>query len=840
MDARDMDAARTRVLIVDADPQDAERLRSALEGGQAHAMTGRPYLVECVSALADARERLAAGGIAVVLLDLGPPALDALDACEQLCALAPEALVLVLAEAGGEARARAALLRGAHDFLLRGYTDAHWLARTVDHAMERRTAARALRFSEARFRAISDASPLGILVTDAQGHCTYTNAAYRTICGLDVGQAEGMHWSSFVHPNERSRVQREWAAALQGAVAFSAELRLLRSDGVVVWARLHAAFMVDGGLPRGCVQTVEDITGRKAVEAVLQRAEEALFDEKERAQVTLNSIGDAVLATDIGGCVSYMNRVAESMTGWTAREALGQPLTEVFAVIDGTTRAVAANPAQRAVAEDKTVGLAMDCLLIRRDGVELPIEDSAAPIHDRHGRVTGAVIVFHDVSQSRAMTLRMAHMAQHDFLTGLPNRALLTERLAQAIGQAARHHKQVALLFIDLDFFKRINDSLGHAVGDQLLQCVAERLVGCVRTTDSVCRQGGDEFVILLAEIEQPQDAAGVADKLHQAFIEPQQVAGHTLQITLSIGISVYPDDGNTADAMMRNADTAMYHAKAQGRNNCQFFTPEMNARAVHRLLIESGLRRALGNTEFRLHYQPQMNLASGGMTGAEALLRWCDPVHGLIPPAQFIQIAEECGLIAPIGQWVMREACRQIRAWLDAGLRVVPVAVNISAVELWRPGFADSVAGILGEAGVPPHLLELELTESRLMEDAESSMSVLKSLKCIGVQLVIDDFGTGYSSLSYLRRFPFDTLKIDQSFVHDLDSDEGDDGIVGAIIGMATHLRQKVIAEGVETEQQLALLRIRQCESVQGHLLGRPVDADAFAGLLAHGMPLR
>lgn len=840
MDAHDMDAARTGVLIVDADPQDAERLRSALEGGEAHAMTGRPYLVECVSALADARERLAAGGIAVVLLDLGPTASDALDACEQLCVLAPDALMLVLAEAGGEARARAALQRGAHDFLLRGYTDAHWLARTVDHAMERRAAAGALRFSEARFRAISDASPLGILVTDAQGHCTYTNAAYRTISGLDSGQAEGMHWSSFIHPDDRRRVRREWAAAQQGAAAFSAEMRLLRRDGIVVWARLHAAFMADGGLPRGCVQTVEDITGRKAAEAVLQQAEEALFDEKERAQVTLNSIGDAVLATDVDGCVSYMNRVAESMTGWTAREAQGRPLTEVFAVIDGTTRAVAANPAQRAVAEDRTVGLAMDCLLIRRDGVELPIEDSAAPIHDRHGRVTGAVIVFHDVSQSRAMTVRMAHMAQHDFLTGLPNRALLTERLAQAIGQAARHHKQVALLFIDLDFFKRINDSLGHAVGDQLLQCVAERLAGCVRTTDSVCRQGGDEFVILLAEIEQPQDAAGVADKLHQAFIEPQQVAGHALQITLSIGISIYPDDGNTADAMMQNADTAMYHAKAQGRNNCQFFTPEMNARAVHRLLIESGLRRALGNAEFRLHYQPQMNLASGSMTGSEALLRWRDPDHGLIPPAQFIQIAEECGLIVPIGQWVMREACRQIRAWQEAGLRVVPVAVNISAVELWRPGFADSVARILGEAGVPPHLLELELTESRLMEDAESSMSVLKSLKCIGVQLVIDDFGTGYSSLSYLRRFPFDALKIDQSFVHDLDSDEGDDGIVGAIIGMATHLRQKVIAEGVETEQQLALLRIRQCESVQGHLLGRPVDADAFASLLAQRMPLR
>lgn len=833
-----MDTVRTRVLIVDPDPQAAERLRCGLEAGETPGPSGCPCVVECVTTLADAGLRLAGGGIAVVLLDPGLSSPGTVSACEQMCELAGDAPVLVLAEEGDRPQVRAAMQSGAHGFLRREGADADSLARAVGLAMERRVASQLLRSSEAHFRAISDASPLGILVTNVRGDCTYTNAAYDAIAGREPGEAVGAHWSRFIHSDDRKRLQREWMASSQGAVAFSAEMRLVRSNGDIAWTRLHVAFMIDRGLSQGSVQTVEDITARKAAEALLRQAEEALLDEKERAQVTLASIGDAVLATDSAGRVSYLNRVAESMTGWTAVEASGRALSEVFAVIDGATRAVAANPAQRAIAEDRTVGLAMGCLLVRRDGVEIPIEDSAAPIHDRQGGVSGAVIVFHDVSQSRAMTLRMAHMAQHDFLTGLPNRALLSERLAQAIGQAARHRKQVALLFIDIDFFKRINDSLGHGVGDELLLRVAERLVACVRTTDSVCRQGGDEFVILLAEIEHPQDAGSVAEKLREAFAEPQQVAGHSLQITLSVGISVYPDDGNTTAAIMRNADTAMYHAKAQGRNNCQFFMPEMNVRAVRRLFIESGLRRAIGNGELLLHYQPQIDLASGVVVGAEALLRWQDPDHGLIPPAQFIQVAEECGLIVPIGQWALSEACRQIRVWQSSGLRVVPVAVNISVLELWSPGFADDVARILSESGVPPHLLELELTESRLMQDAEQSMSVLKSLKCIGVQLAIDDFGTGYSCLSYLRRLPFDTLKIDQSFVHDLDSEQGDACIVGAIIGMARHLRQRVIAEGVETAQQLALLRIRRCDAVQGYLPGRPGDADSFARLLARGLP--
>jgi diguanylate cyclase (GGDEF)-like protein len=516
---------------------------------------------------------------------------------------------------------------------------------------------------------------------------------------------------------------------------------------------------------------------------------------------------------------------------------LGRPLADVFKIIEGTKRAPAVNPAMRAIKENSTVGLAADCVLIRRDGFESAIEDSAAPIHNRNGQVAGAVLVFHDVSKSRAMALQMSHFAKHDFLTDLPNRVLLTERLGQAIGLAYRHGKQVALLFLDLDDFKHINDSLGHMIGDQLLQSVASRLTVCVRNTDTICRQGGDEFVILLAEIDQPQHAANVAEKLLVALALPHLIGGHELHVTSSIGISIYPDDGISAETVIQNADTAMYYAKTNGRNNFKFYTAEMNARAVQRLFIEGGLRHAITRGEFLLHYQPQIDLVSGAMTGAEALIRWRDPERGIIYPQTFVSIAEDCGLIVPIGRSVLREACRQVRAWQDAGLPAVPVAVNISAVEFRDKNFLAGVAQILKETGIAPRYLEMELTESVLMQDSESSVSLLAALKAMGVQLAIDDFGTGYSSLSYLKRFPIDILKIDQSFVRDVASEPNDAAIVNAVIGIGKNLKQRVIAEGVETEAQLAFLRTWQCETGQGFLFSHPLPVEAFENLLVTGV---
>ena len=700
-----------------------------------------------------------------------------------------------------------------------------------------------LHTSETRFRVMSDASPLGIFVADTAGACIYTNAAYHRISGLSFEQTLGTQWTTAIHPEDHQRVVAEWRAAAMGRKPFQTEYRFLRGNGNVVWTRVSSAPMLDGlqGLDR--VITVEDITERKAIELKLRMIEEALFEEKERAQVTLNSIGDAVLCSDLQGNVTYLNLVAEAMTGWSREDAMGRPLAEVLRIINVTTREAAANPAQRAIAEERIVEMIPDCVLIRRDGFESAIEDSSAPIHNRDGRVVGAVMVFRDVSESRFMAQKMTHLAQHDFLTDLPNRLLLTERLTQAIGLARRHRKQVALLFLDLDHFKNVNDSLGHAIGDLLLKSVADRLLAKVRMTDTVCRQGGDEFVILLAEIEQTQDAAYVAESLIDAFARPHHVAGHEIHVTLSIGISVFPDDGvsadrviQNADALMQNADTAMYHAKTLGRNNFQFFKAEMNTSAVHRMFIENSLRRALRQDEFLLHYQPQIDLVSGAITGTEALIRWQDPELGLIQPGQFVPIAEECGLIVPIGRWVMREACRQVQAWLAAGLRAVPVAVNISAVEFRHSNFVEGVAVILKETGLAPSCLELELTESIIMHDGDESASVLKALKDTGVKLAIDDFGTGYSSLSFLKRFPIDTLKIDQSFVHDISINEDGATIVGAVIGIGKNLQQRVIAEGVETQEQLAFLAMRQCAEGQGFLLSKPLLAADFARLLGTG----
>ncbi len=582
-------------------------------------------------------------------------------------------------------------------------------------------------------------------------------------------------------------------------------------------------------LPRALHYVVE----QKNTERHLRITEEALFEEKERAQVTLNSIGDAVLTTDLNGKVTYLNLVAEKMTGWTLEEAMGHTLSTVFNIIDGKTRNPSPSPAERAIAQNKVVDLSADCILVRRDGSESDIEDSSAPIHNRRGDVIGAVLVFHDVSESRAMALKMSYLAQHDFLTGLPNRLLLTERLSRAMGMGRRHGKQVALLFIDLDYFKHINDSLGHSLGDQLLKSVAQRLVSSVRVTDTVCRQGGDEFVILLSEIERPQDVVQVVEKLLAAFINPHHIAGHELHVTLSIGVAIYPNDGTQVDTILQNADTAMYHAKARGRNNCQFFNVAMNTRAVQRLLIENSLRRALRCQEFVLHYQPKVNLESGTMTGAEALIRWQDPDIGLIYPAEFVPIAEECGLIVPIGLWVLGEVCRQLQVWESEGLRNVPVAVNVSAVEFRHKNFLPMLENLLEKTGLSPQLLELELTERIVMHDAEMSASVLHAIKSMGIQLAIDDFGTGYSSLSYLKRFPIDTLKIDQSFVRDITRDSSDATIVSAVIGMGRNLNQRVVAEGVETFEQLDFLKAHHCEEGQGYQFSRPLVADEFAQLL-------
>ena len=589
---------------------------------------------------------------------------------------------------------------------------------------------------------------------------------------------------------------------------------------------LLAVHLNSYSLPRALRSAI----GRKAVE-------DALYAEKERAVVTLNSIGDAVLCTDISGNITYLNLVAEAMTGWRRDEATGKPLAEVFRIIDGSTRKTVRDPMEMAVEENRTVGLTVNCILIRRDGLESAIEDSAAPIHDRAGRVIGAVIVFHDVSAARAMSVRMTHSAEHDIVTNLPNRLLLNDRISQSIALARRQNKALAVVFLDLDRFKNINDSLGHPVGDKLLQSVSRRLLASVRGSDTVSRQGGDEFAILLSEISHPEDAATSAKKILLSLGAAHSIAGRDLHVDGSIGISIYPGDGEDAETLIKNADTAMYHAKENGRNNFQFFKADMNRKAVERQTLEGSLRRALEREEFLLHFQPKVNLDSGDITGVEVLIRWQHPNRGLVPPAQFVPIAEDCGLILPIGRWVLRQACRQAHEWQEAGLPFKRISVNVSAVEFRAKTFLAEVSSSLNESGLEARYLDLELTESTLMHHAKSSAAILHSLKEIGVHLAVDDFGTGYSSLSYLQRFPIDILKIDKSFVHQISGNLEDAPIVGAIINMGKSLKQRVIAEGIETHQQLAFLQAQHCMEGQGYLFSRPLAAAQFADLLRVGI---
>jgi diguanylate cyclase (GGDEF)-like protein len=437
------------------------------------------------------------------------------------------------------------------------------------------------------------------------------------------------------------------------------------------------------------------------------------------------------------------------------------------------------------------------------------------------------------------MAQQMEFQANHDPLTQLPNRTLLQDRLGHALARAQRSHRQLAVLFIDLDHFKRINDSLGHAAGDSLLRVVAERLQTCVREEDTVARLGGDEFVILLEELPHGELATRVARQVIQALSPPFRVAGHEFFITSSIGISVFPKDGEDAQTLLKQADTAMYRAKEQGRNTFQFYTAALNVAILARLNLEHDLRYALERAELRLHYQPQVDLACHRVIGVEALLRWQHPQRGLVSPSEFIPLAEDTGLILPIGEWVLRTACAQGKAWQDQGLGPLRVAVNLSARQFLQLELPAVVAETLQESGLPAACLELEITESLLMHDLDGAIGTLRGLKAMGVQLALDDFGTGYSSLSYLKRFPLDRLKIDRSFVGDITSAADEAAIALAVIALAHSMRLQVLAEGVETATQLAVLQSGGCQQMQGFYFSRPLPVEAITLLLRQTLTL-
>jgi diguanylate cyclase (GGDEF)-like protein/PAS domain S-box-containing protein len=578
---------------------------------------------------------------------------------------------------------------------------------------------------------------------------------------------------------------------------------------------------------------------RRIVHRMVERNadEEKTFLRQQCAELTLSCTGDAVLISDSAGRVTHLNAAAQLLTGWSQEEALGRGIGEVFTAMYGATGQSSGDAPATGRDKVEQAPQSANYALTRRDGLEVAISGSTGRIRDLHGNAAGAVAVFHDAGVAGAKTVELSHLAQHDFLTDLPNRLLLNDRVTQAISFATRYNQQLAVMFVDLDLFKRINDSFGHAIGDKLLQSVAGRIVSCVRRSDTVSRHGGDEFIVLLSQVGHAEDAVFIARKILAALAEPYLIDQKHVQINASIGVSTFPGDGQDAETLIHKADTAMYDAKKLGRNNFQFFKAEMQARVLEWRSLEGSLRGALDRNEFTLHYQPKIDLKTGEISGVEALLRWRHPERGLIQPLQFVPIAEESGLIVRIGQWVLLEACRQARAWMDAGLPPVRIAVNVSALEFMATDFLSGVRAALISTGVEPQNLELELTETVLMQDAESAVQGLIALKAIGVQLAIDDFGTGYSSFSYLRRFPLDALKVDRSFINEIAPDSDNATILSAMINVGKSLKHRVVAEGVETREQLHFLQKAGCSEGQGYFFCHPVIAEKFAEFLETGV---
>lgn len=546
--------------------------------------------------------------------------------------------------------------------------------------------------------------------------------------------------------------------------------------------------------------------------------------------------GKNAVSDDEVTLVSRKKMVAAREKTVNAREIASEAREDSVLVREGAARTREEETSSR----EDIAAKREDAMQLTQAQLQLKSSEHTAMLQEANSRLVVATLAAQEqTEQIEKVRVELHHLAHHDALTNLPNRVLLRDRLSQAIEAAHRQGRQLGVMFMDIDRFKNINDSLGHAVGDQLLQSVAKRLLNSVRVSDTVSRRGGDEFVLLLPLIESPAGVELSAKKILTALAHPHDIGGLDLHITFSIGIAIYPADGDDAETLLKHADMAMYYAKESGRNNYKFFVQEMIERAVEEQSIEASLHLALERNEFLLHYQPKINLHTGAIVGVEALIRWQHPQRGLLQPGHFVSIAEDCGLILPIGRWVLREACRQAGAWINSGLPAIIVAVNTSALEFRSEEFLENVRATLNTTGLAPNLLEIELTESILMRDLESTNSVLHSLSDMGIRLAIDDFGTGYSSLSYLRRFPINTLKIDKCFVNQLNTNPDDATIVQAVIGLGKSLHQQVIAEGVETQAQYEFLLNKDCDEGQGYYFGFPMAPQSLAALLKAGNSL-
>lgn len=715
------------------------------------------------------------------------------------------------------------------------------------------------------YRAILENASVAILFT-RQSRVLHCNARFAEMFGWSSpeelqGQPGSVFWLSL---EDYAEVGRNAGPVLAAGQSFEVERPMRRKDGSTFLCHVVAKAVNPAATTEGTIWIGEDVTDRR-------RAEETTRQLMLQQQAILENASVGILFTQEGG-IRHCNARMEQMFGWGPGELIGQSARVFFASDEdyglfgqeAGPVLLSGNQLDVEWANVRKDGSRLWCRILARavvpgdasQGTIWTTEDVSArreaqlALMQAHEELENRVAertaelaetnlrLQEEVAERQQAEERVMHLANHDALTGLPNRRLLIDRLGQALALAHRENHQVAVLFMDLDRFKTINDSLGHMKGDALLQNVARRLSGTLREGDTVSRLGGDEFVVVLPSLDQPKAAEKVALKLVDALAPPIDLGGQELRVSASIGISLFPEDGCDTETLLRNADSAMYHAKDMGRNNYQFFMEQMNVAAAERLRLENDLHRALERHEFELHFQPRVSVANGLACGIEALIRWRHPERGLVLPEHFIPVAEDTGLIVPIGEWVINEACRQGTAWCAAGLPQIPVAVNLSPRQFRQSNLVDTVARAIERHGWPCKLLELEITEGVLMQQTSETLKTLEALNRLGVGLAIDDFGTGYSSLSYLKRFPVDFLKIDQSFVRDIAVDPDDATIVTAIIGLAHNLGLTVVAEGVENASQLDFIRDAGCDEAQGYHIGRPMPAGQLAEWLLANRP--
>ena len=680
-----------------------------------------------------------------------------------------------------------------------------------------------------RFYLVAESANDGLWDWNIETNTLYNSPRWKKTLGFqDDELAPSVEtWSKQVHPDDLSYVMKQLQAHMAGKTPFyHAEYRMRTKEGEYIWVLDRGRAMFDAnGKPKRVAGSLTDINERKI-------NEDKLAENELRLRTILNCMSEGILVLDKEAKFMYANPAFSRLLGLTVKQVEGRtPLDPNWRVIheDGSPYPGDTHPSWVTLKTGKPIHNAIQGVY-SADGNLNWIQVNAEPMF-RPGseETTGVVVTFTDITERKDAEQRIEKLAYYDTLTNLPNRLMLQDRLNQALAAAQRNKSSLAVMMIDLDHFKTINDSLGHVVGDHLLRQVAQRLQCCVREMDTISRMGGDEFIAVLQNTD-INDAASVAQRILNCLEETYIIEEHRLTTSPSIGISMYPTDGKDSEALIKQADAAMYHAKDVGRNNYQFFTTEINASAQKRMGVVSGLREALENNQFLLHYQPQLETLSKCILGAEALLRWKHPEKGLIPPGEFIPVAEDTSLIVPIGTWVINEVCRQIRAWLDQGLEVCRISINLAARQLHEHNLLDTITDAIDRHDIPSNLLAFELTESTIMTNSLTIDKNLQALHDLGIELSIDDFGTGYSSLSYLKHFPIDWLKIDRSFIRDLPDDIDDKAIVTAVIGLAQNLKRQVIAEGVETEEQLALLQSLGCTAAQGYLLSRPLASEKFA----------